>query len=186
MADTTTARPYARALFQLAQQDGTVDSWSQHLALMGLMMQDPNTQLLLDHPKLSRQQKADYFLDLLNAAKEKAQLTADLGDKLRHWIQLLAEYKRTALLPAVESLFQTYRAEAEGFLDAEVISAQATTSEQEQALADSLKKRLGREIRLTSRVDESLLGGAIIRAGDWVVDGSLKGRLHRLASTMQH
>ena len=91
---------------------------------------------------------------------------------------------RIKLLPEITALYEHYRAEAEGTVDAEVISAEQVSEAQLAKIAASLKTRLGKEVRLTSKIDTSLIGGAIIRAGDLVIDGSVSGRLEKLSTTL--
>ena len=88
------------------------------------------------------------------------------------------------MLPEIAALYEHYRADAEGSIDAEVISASETSEEQLTKIAVALKARIGKEVRLTSKIDPTLIGGAIIRAGDMVIDGSLSGRLKKLSTTL--
>jgi F-type H+-transporting ATPase subunit delta len=102
----------------------------------------------------------------------------------RNFLTLLAENNRLMLLTEITVLFEELRAEAEKSMTAEVVSAKALTPEQEAKISQALKARLGRDITLVTSVDESLLGGAIIHAGDLVIDGSALGKLNRLANAI--
>ncbi len=120
-------------------------------------------------------------MDLLGGLSGKAR-----GEGGRNFLKALAANRRLALLPEIAAQFEQLRADIENVVDVEVIAAQKIAAPQEKKLAAALAKRLGREVRMHTRIDESLLGGAIVRAGDLVIDGSLKGRLERLGSALQN
>jgi F-type H+-transporting ATPase subunit delta len=109
-----------------------------------------------------------------------------LDQEGQNLIRLLAENHRLALLPEICAVYEIYRAEAESTIEAEVISAMPVSDAQREQIAESLKKRLGKNVSLKCLIDESLIGGAIIRAGDMVIDGSVQGKLQKLASAMSH
>jgi len=113
-------------------------------------------------------------------------LCADaLDDRGRALVDLLARNKRLALIGEINVQFEELKAQEERVLDVEVVSAFPLTDAQSALLRDALARRYAREVNMTSRVDPGLVGGAVIRAGDTVVDGSLRGRLARLAETLQ-
>lgn len=173
MADfTTAARPYARAVYQQATETSSVDVWGDVLNLMASVATDAAMTDLLDNPQLSREQKGELLLKVI-------------GDKLNqqqtNLIKLMAENGRLKALPEVADQFEIFRAEAEGKIDAEAVSAFALSEEQEKSIIATLKAKLGREITLTTSIDESLIGGVIIKAGDTIIDGSMKSRLESLA-----
>jgi len=167
---TTAARPYARAAFDIANTHGEQQQWSTMLDFMSAIAHDPTMIALLDSPGLSQSQAAEMFISVCR----------------KNFIKLLSENGRIKLLPEITALFEHYRAEAEGSIDAEVISANQVTDAQLTKIAASLKQRLGKEVRLSAKIDESLIGGAIIRAGDMVIDGSVRGRLDKLNTTLTH
>ncbi|SEP96223.1 F-type H+-transporting ATPase subunit delta [Ectothiorhodospira magna] len=173
--NTTAARPYAKAVFEVARDAGKLAGWSDQLAFMSAVAHDPNMRALLDSPKLTRETIAKAFLDVCKGK---------VDDSGQNFIRLLAENGRLALLPEITALFEVMRAAAENKVEATVISAQAVDAEQQKSIAAALKKRLGKEVELVCEVDDSLIGGAIIRAGDLVIDGSVRGRLTRLASNL--
>ena len=176
MADyTTSARPYARAVYTLATETSTVDDWSEALALMAAVAADPAMQGVLDKPQLSKQQKGELLLRVLSDK---------LNQQQQNLVRLMAENGRLRALPEVADQFEIYRAEAEGKVDAEVISAFALTSEQERAITEMLKSKLGRDVSITTSIDESLIGGVVIKAGDTIIDGSMKSQLESLAITL--
>jgi F-type H+-transporting ATPase subunit delta len=174
---STLARPYASAAFEMAKEQGDYDRWSQMLSFMAAVAHDGELRRVLDSPRLSEEQAAEMFIAVCEDR---------IDDQGRNFIRLLAENRRLPLLPEITALFEFLRREAEGEIDAEVVSAQEISDEQKKAIAKALKERLGREVNLTTRTDEALLGGAVIRAGDLVIDGSIRGRLNRLSLALTH
>ena len=176
MADTTTiARPYAKAAFEAAQADGALGAWSDMLKLMAEVTGDPAMRAFLANPDVENADKCQLVLDVC-------------GDRLsvqgQNFVRILADNRRLPLVADIETVYELLRADAERTIEAQVVSARALTKEQEKRLQTALKKQLGREVVISSTVDEALLGGAIIRAGDLVIDGSATGKLHQLAAAM--
>ncbi len=171
----TAARPYARAAFDVATANNEKEKWTEMLNFMAMVAHDSTMRAVLDNPKLSQQQTADVFISVCNE---------HVNEGGKNFINLLAENDRITLLPEIAALFQHYRAESEGTVEAEVISASEINDSQMKNIAASLKRRLRKDVRLTSRIDESLIGGAIIRAGDLVIDGSVRGRLDKLSTAL--
>ena len=159
----TIARPYAKAAFESARQ---------HSAL-----QDERVAGLLSSPRVTPEQLSGLIADIVGS---------DLDEQTRNFLATLASNRRLALLPEITSMYEGLRAEAENTADVQVVSAVELNEAQKQRLASALKQRLKREVRLHCEVDASLIGGAIVRAGDFVIDGSLKARLDRLAVEMSH
>lgn len=173
----TIARPYAQATFSLAQEQGDLKGWSEMLQFAAAVAADEEMVAVIDSPRFDSDQLANLFIEIC-------------GDKLndagKNMIRVLAENDRLALLPEVAELFEVERANIEGTIVAEVTSATALNDAQQKSIAEALKKRLGRDVTLECQIDESLLGGAIIRAGDVVIDGSVVGKLEKLASSLAH
>ncbi|OOZ39382.1 F0F1 ATP synthase subunit delta [Solemya pervernicosa gill symbiont] len=171
----TIARPYAQAIFALAQEQDNLNGWSEMLQLASAVAADTDMAALIDSPQLDATELGKLFLDIC-------------GDQLNEFgqnmVHVLLENDRLKLLPEIAALFEIERATAEGTVEAEVISAKEMTDAQKQGITESLKKRLGREVTLDCRIDETLLGGAIIRAGDVVIDGSVVGKLEKLAANL--
>lgn len=178
MAETTTvARPYARAAFEYANaKKGGLKRWSEMLELAASLVSDTSMRIHLASPGYSAEQKAGVILDICGEKLTKA------GS---NFIRLLAEKNRLPLLPEIASLFEELRAEAEKTLEAEMISALPVDEAQREQIARALSARLQRDVVLNCVVDESLLGGAIIRAGDLVIDGSAQGKLAQLAAALR-
>ena len=172
---TTSARPYARAVYARATETSSVESWGEALALLAAVATDASMQEILDKPQLSKEQKGEILLKVLSDK---------LNQQQQNLVRLMAENGRLRALPEVAHQFEIYRAEAEGKVEAEVISAFALTSEQERAITEMLKSKLGRDVSITTSTDESLIGGVVIKAGDTIIDGSMKSQLETLAITL--
>ena len=142
---------------------------------MAAVAADASMQELLDNPQLSKEQKGELMLKVVSDK---------LSPQQQNLVRLMAENGRLGALPEVANQFETHRAEAEGKIEAEVISAFALTDEQEQAITATLKSKLGRDVSITTSTDESLIGGVIIKAGDTIIDGSMKSQLESLAITL--
>lgn len=173
MADfTTAARPYAKAVFEIARDEGKFDEWSNRLAVLGAIVDHPDMQVRLDSPNLTQQ----------DSARMVETVASDVvnDDNSRNFVRLLAENNRIKLLGDISGIYETLRAEAEGEIEAQVTSAFELTDEQRDKMAAALSKRLNQKVRIVSTVDSDLIGGAIIRAGDLVIDGSVKGRLEKM------
>lgn len=176
MADVATiARPYARAAFEHAQAVGQLAPWGEMLARAAAAVEDERVAALIGNPHVKR-------ADLVALIGEVAGAAGD--GKAGNFIRLLADNGRLASLPQVAEQYAALRAEVENTVDVTVASALPLTAEQSDKLAQALTRRLRRTVRLTATVDPSLIGGAVVRAGDFVIDGSLRGRVERLANTM--
>ena len=171
----TAARPYARAAFQVANETNALERWDEMLGLCAAVAADQSVSALLRNPSLSWQQEAEIV----------EHICADQLDQSGvNFIRLLAENDRLSLLSDIAELFHQYRIEADDSIDAELISAYDTDQAAVDKIADSLSKRLGKKVSLSTSTDAALIGGAIIRAGDIVIDGSIRGRLEKLATDM--
>jgi F-type H+-transporting ATPase subunit delta len=168
----TLARPYARAAFGLSREGGRHAAWSQALAFAARVAADPQAQALLNHP-------------LLSPADAVGLLAMDGGDEaFTRFLGLLADNRRLALLPEIAGLFEELRADAERVVKAKITAASELPAAELDAIRAALKKRFGREVEIETAVDASLIGGAVIDAGEVVIDGSLKGKLERLQTAL--
>lgn len=172
---TTLARPYAKAAFEYAHESKQLSFWSEALASAALVARDETVAKLLDSPTLTAQQKTEIMVELCSDK---------FDDKLKAFIAILSENKRLDLIPVIRELFEGFKAQQEKFSDVKVFSAFALNSDIEKGLAEKLKAVLHSDVSLQTTVDPSLLGGVVIRAGDTVIDGSVKGRLNKLAETL--
>jgi F-type H+-transporting ATPase subunit delta len=172
---STIARPYAKAVFELARDEQRFDDWSAILGGLAQAVADPRVNAMIGHPSIGRGQLGK----MINEA---------LGDKLsaqgRNLISLLSEYNRLKAAPAIAAGYEALRAEHESRADVEITSAVAVDKPQQDALAKAIGKRLSREVAVTWKTDDSLVAGAIIRSGDLVIDGSLRGELEKLHTAL--
>jgi F-type H+-transporting ATPase subunit delta len=171
----TTARPYAKAIFALARKGNKLNETSAGLQRAAAVVVDPNVHALLGSPHVTAAQLAELVNGVAGAA---------LDENSRNFVSLLAQNRRLGFLPEIVALFEQMKAEVENAVDVEVIAASKLTPDQESRYAAALQKKLGRQVRLHTKVDGSLMGGAVLKAGDLVIDGSIKGRLERLAIEM--
>ena len=183
MADNNTiARPYARAIFEIAQSVGALAEWSESLALAGQLLGDRGLVEYLGDPEFSDDKRLDFLHSLFG--KAGGAMLAGGDRRGSNFLKLLLENDRVAILPEISEHFETLKANVENSVDAVVTSAVALSEAQVQEIADSLKQRLGRDIRITTEIDQTLIGGAVIRAGDVVIDGTLRARLEGLATAL--
>jgi F-type H+-transporting ATPase subunit delta len=168
----TLARPYARAAFAIARDERDFPAWSQALAFAARVAADPRVAALLGDPRLSHAEAV--VLLSPEAARES----------FARFLTLLADNRRLALLPEIAGLYEELRAEAERVVKATVTSAAELPAGELDKIKAALRQRFGREVDVETAVDESLIGGAVIDAGDVVIDGSLKGKLERLQAAL--
>jgi F-type H+-transporting ATPase subunit delta len=169
----TLARPYARAVFALARERARLPQWSSQLAFAARAVAEPAVQSLLGDPRLDAQVLSGVLLPPGEADADFAQFLAVLG-----------ENGRLALLPEISALYDAQRAEAERVVKATVTSAGPLDAAELAKLRDALRKRFGQDVELVTAVDASLIGGAVIDAGDVVIDGSLRTKLARLGAAL--
>ncbi len=173
MADRLTiARPYAKAAFANAKAAGTLASWSGALARAAEAVGDERVRSLFGSPNVRAQQLAELIAGIASS---------DNVEALRNFISLLAEAKRLPFLPEITQIFEQLKADAERVVEVQVTSAAPMGAGEVAALTAALAKRFDRSIRVQTAVDPSLVGGAVVRAGDLTIDGSIKSRLERLA-----
>jgi len=172
---TTVARPYAKAAFEHARGAGDLAGWSSMLAVAAAVVADADFNQYISRPMLSANDQTEALFKVC-------------GDRLdaagRNFISHVASHKRLAALPAISSLFEGLRAEAEGAVDVTITSAFALSAEQTQQLSQVLAQKLSRQVNVSSTTDASLIGGTIIRAGDMVIDASVRGQLGKLRAAL--
>jgi len=174
MADRLTiARPYAKAAFATASRGASLPAWSSLLSAAALAVSDERIKSLIGSPRVTGEQLAGLLCDVAGGTT--------LDDNGRRFMSLLAENKRLGYLPEIARVFDALKDEAEGVVDVTVTSAANMAEAEQGKLVAALEQRFGRRVRLQTAVDASLLGGAVVRAGDLVIDGSLQSRLARLA-----
>ena len=170
----TLARPYARAAFSLARDAGSLPAWSDALAFAARVAVDPQVAGFLGNPRLT---DADAVALLSPPSTDGA---------FARFLALLADNRRLPLLPEIAGMYDALRFEAERVVKAKVTSAIELPAAELETIKAALAKRFGRAVELETAVDASLIGGAVIDAGDVVIDGSLKGKLGRLEAALLH
>jgi F-type H+-transporting ATPase subunit delta len=173
--NATLARPYARAAFEHAVTGNALAAWGTFLAGAKAAVNDERVLRLIGNPHV----KAGDLVDLIAGVTG-----ASTNESAKNFLQLLATNGRVDLLPEIANQFELLRAEKESTVDVELVSAVALSAEQQQKFQAALTKRFKRTVRLHLSVDASLLGGAVVKAGDFVIDGSLKGRVARLGTSI--
>ena len=173
MADKITiARPYARAAFEEARANEGLGPWSEALAVAAEVVKDPRVKALLGNPHVTPQELAQLVTSIAGSK---------LGEHGANFVSTLAANRRLAFLPEIAARFDELKDTAEGVADVTVTSAAALNDAQRSRLAAALEKRLRRKVRLHCDIDPGLIGGAVVRAGDLVIDGSVSARLNRIA-----
>jgi F-type H+-transporting ATPase subunit delta len=168
----TVARPYARAAFAEARGEDRLAPWSQALKVAAQVVKDPRVEGLLGNPRVTPAELSELLIGIAGP---------DLGEHGENFVRTLAANGRLAYLPEISAQFEVLKDAAQGVADVTVTSAAALDAAQQKKLTAALEQRLKREVRLHTEVDPELIGGAILRAGDLVIDGSLRSRLERIA-----
>jgi F-type H+-transporting ATPase subunit delta len=176
----TVARPYSRAIFELASEQGDLQFWSDVLQLGASLAEDEGLRTLVGSPSVLESDLAELVISVMSAVKDGPKM----NQEVKNLVALLAENERLLALPEISTGYETFKQEAEGSIEVEVTSARKLTAKQEQDIAKNMKARLGKEVSITAEVDESLIAGAIIKAGDLVIDGSALGKLNKLTTQL--
>jgi F-type H+-transporting ATPase subunit delta len=176
MADRSTiARPYARAAFDEARADQRLGPWFDALNVGAAVVSDARVQSLLGDPLVTPAQLAQLVIDIAGPG---------LGEHGQNFVQTLAENRRLGYLPEIASIFGELKDAEEGIVDVTVTSAAPLDQQQQLTLTEALARKLKRQVRLHCETDKALIGGAVLRAGDLVIDGSLRTRLDRIATEL--
>ncbi|MDE0423080.1 MAG: F0F1 ATP synthase subunit delta [Gammaproteobacteria bacterium] len=172
----TLARPYANAVFDLARSAGRMTQWSPMLGLLARAVETDEVKDLVALPSLAPAVKARRLVELVRE---------EIDDHCRRFVNVLADNHRLELLPEIAAQFEALKAEAEKTLDVEITAAVGLTDRQVDAYSTALRERFDQEVSVKVEVDPGLVGGAVVRAGDTVIDGSVRGRLTRLIESLQ-
>ena len=167
---STLARPYAKAVFEMAREGKSFAAWSKQLAALAEAVAQPQIAAVIGHPALARSALAGIVTGALGSALDAQ------GQAL---VRLLSDNGKLAAAVELHQQFELLRAEHEARVAVEITSATAVPEAQKQALSQAVAKRLDRAVEITWSTDESLVAGALIRAGDLVIDGSVRGELER-------
>jgi F-type H+-transporting ATPase subunit delta len=173
--NSTLGRPYAVAAFKVAVEEKSVARWAEMLALLETVSADPTMKGLVANPKVDSRELANLVIDVCGDG---------LNETGQNFVRILMQNERLGLVPAVRTQFDRERADTEGRSQVEVSTAYALDAAQEKVIVKAMSERLGTDVSLTVTVDETLIGGVMIRAGDLVIDASLRGRLGQLAQSL--
>lgn len=172
---STLARPYAKAVYEFAAASGQLDKWLQALGLAAAVAQQSSIVALLRSPSYTPAAQADRLIEICGE---------QLSGQQQNFVRLLAENRRLPLLPEIHRQYQILKANHEKTVEVELVAADDVSAEQQDKLAKALSQRLARQVSVQVSLDKNLLGGAVIRAGDTVIDGSIRGRLSKLAEAL--
>ena len=173
---TTLARPYAKAAFELAKNADRLEEWSRALNFLVAALATTEVKLFVSSPVVSDIQKAFSLLQLFDQSP---------GEEIRRFINVVAENQRLELIPEITQIFEQRRAEEEQVLEVELISAVELTDAEVQSFAQSLSKRFTRTIQLSQTLDADVIGGVVVRAGDTVIDHSIRGKLNKMQEALR-
>jgi len=171
----TLARPYARAVFSLAREQSRLPQWSTLLGFAARAVAEPSVQSVLGDPRVPAQSLVEVLVP-----------PGSVDPLFTQFLSVLAENRRLAVLPEIAGLFDLLRAEDEHVVKATITSAEPLEAGELANFKAALVKRFGREVEVTTAVDKALIGGAVIDAGDIVIDGSLRTKLARLGAALAH
>jgi len=172
---STLARPYAKAAFEYAREHDALAQWSGQLGIAAAVTMVEGMDKVLDNPSITDEQQAQTLNDVCGDAT---------GAKVKNFVSILASNKRLSLLPEIYAQFELLKSNLEKSVDVEVVSAFDLDDATAAKLAAVLGKKLEREVKVSTSTDNDLIGGVLIRAGDLVIDGSVRGRLNKLAEAM--
>ena len=172
----TIARPYAEAVFKLADEGGKLADWSAALAMLAQVAENDRVRAAMGDPNLAAAQVAGLFLSIL---------TGKLSGDAENFVRVMAENRRLGLLAEVRAQFEALKNAREGVVEAEVQSAFELSDAQLQTLVAALEKRTGRKVKAQVQLDKSLIGGVRVVMGDKVIDGSVRAQLGALESALK-
>lgn len=165
------ARPYAKAVFELAQRENTFDNWSRALGLAKEAANHPSLAAMISNPTIAQSRAIGVFEEIGGQ---------HFDDNMHRLLELLAKNKRLFVLPAIFELFEQMRKAEQKIVDVTITTAYPLKESMRTQLSSALEKRFSKKVNLDCQVDKKILGGAIVRSGDWVLDGSIMGRLANL------
>lgn len=173
------ARPYAQAAFELARDAGQLDAWSDALSAAAAVVTDPQVKVLIGAPSTDAAQLVSLITDISGQAAAGVP-----ADKLGNMLRLLSENRRLAALPEISTAFDALKAETENRVEVTLTAASPVDEAQQARIVEALKQRFGRDVSLSVELDETLIGGARLRADDLVIDGSVRAGINKLASVL--
>ncbi len=185
MADNNTvARPYAQAIFDVARETDTLDELSASLRTAKDLLADGQVAAFLADPAMTDATRLEFLTGLFKSAAGDESVFSGSVRQGTNFLKLLLENGRVGALPEIADQFDDLKSAVENTVDVTVTSATPLSAEQQASISTALATRLGREIRIETAIDENLIGGAVIRAGDIVIDGSVRARLEGLTNVL--
>jgi len=179
MAETLTlARPYAKAVFELAHERKETEQWGKLLKLLAGFTHNHAVQVMLGDPQVPAPVRAEALLELCDKSGQKTDTHG------RNFVKLLAEYRRLPILPEIAVEYAALCEQVEGVVEVELRAATAVDATEQARIRAALRQKLERTVKLTCVTDPSLIGGAVIRVGDLVIDGSVRDKLTRLTAAI--
>lgn len=172
---STLARPYAEAVFKQALKNKSTTAWSDRLIFLAAVMQNKAMLAIIVNPKVNRQQLTTLLLAICQP---------QLSEEGSNLLKLLIQNNRLLLTAQIAKRYESFKAEHEGYVDVVVSSAYALTKAEQVKITTMLEKKLNKKAHITTSIDKTLLGGFLAKAGDKVIDGSIKGQLHQLAKIL--
>ncbi|MDE0659127.1 MAG: F0F1 ATP synthase subunit delta [Gammaproteobacteria bacterium] len=172
----TLARPYANAVFNVARSTGRLTQWAPMLGLLARAVETDQVKGLIAAPSFAPAVKAHRLIDVVSD---------EVDDRCRRFVHVLADNHRLDLLPEIAAQYDALKAEAEKTLDVQITAAVELTDAQVDDYTEALRRRFDQAVNVNVEVDAGLVGGAVVRAGDTVIDGSVRGRLTRLVESLQ-
>ncbi|MDQ8934147.1 F0F1 ATP synthase subunit delta [Acinetobacter rudis] len=171
----TLARPYAKAAFAFASEQGATDNWSNALQVLSAAVQDEAFSAYLNRPELTPTEQVSVFAKLLGD---------DLSPAVSNFLVLLADNDRLALLPEISAEFEQLKLQNNNTTDVEIESAMELSAEQVETLSAALAKRFNSVVNISVKVNPALIAGVVIRAGDQVIDDSALNKLEKMRTRL--
>ncbi|MEX2516509.1 MAG: F0F1 ATP synthase subunit delta [Gammaproteobacteria bacterium] len=172
---TTIARPYAEAAFEQAREEGELKSWSELMVTLTAVVRDKQMRLLLENPRVTSEQIMQIVTSIVSGSLSKTQ---------SNFVRLLIEAERLLYAPEMAEQFEQQRLDVEGLANVDVISAYPLDDGQRQRIVEAMARKLDRKIELSESTNQELIGGVIIRNGDYVIDASVRGQLEELCNEL--
>lgn len=172
---STLARPYAAAAFKSAKETGNASVWSDSLTFVSEIAKSDELSAAAHNPKVGKDKLIGLIMDICQDY---------VHAEAKNLVKILIENDKFSIVPQVAELFEKYRADDEGYVNVDVVTAYPLSGSEQVAYVSSLEKQLNKKVHATVSVDQSLIGGILAKAGDKVIDGSIKGQLHQLAKKL--
>lgn len=172
---STLARPYAEAAFKRAKQTDSAKVWAQALQFLSALIQDRELSAIVNNPRVGKEKITQLLLDICQE---------QISDEAKNLLKMLIDNGKLQLLPKISELYEEHKAEDEGYVNVDLYSAYSLTKAEQSKYVAMLEKQLNKKVNAVVSVDKSLIGGILAKAGDKVIDGSIRGQLHQLAKRL--